>query len=330
MASQTVSLARQYLRRLSRGALATAAVFFLAVLLWERLTSHGNPDPVESHSTGTAAVLDIGVLVFREGLECILVLAAITAGMTGAQEGQRCYVAQGAGVGLAATLVTWFIAVRILDDISTKVSALNLQAGTGLLAIVVLLIVMNWFFHKMYWTGWISLHNRRKRELQQNNIRGGSIQRMAFGLGLLGFSSFYREGVEVVLFLQSYRLRLGNSVVSLGVVVGLFFTAVVGILTFIVHRKLPYRNMLILTGVMLSIVLFVMVGEQAQEMQLAGWLSTTRIAWLAERTPSWMSLWFSIFPTAESLIAQAVALILVLGSYLLAQRPQANPNPTDS
>ena len=34
-----------------------------------------------------------------------------------------------------------------------------------LLAILVLLVVMNWFFHKLYWTGWISLHNQRKREL---------------------------------------------------------------------------------------------------------------------------------------------------------------------
>jgi len=40
-----------------------------------------------------------------------------------------------------------------------------LQVGTGLLAIVVLLVVMNWFFHKMYWTGWISLHNRKKQRL---------------------------------------------------------------------------------------------------------------------------------------------------------------------
>jgi NADPH-dependent ferric siderophore reductase len=39
------------------------------------------------------------------------------------------------------------------------------------LAVIVLLVVMNWFFHKMYWTGWISLHNRRKRELLKQHNR---------------------------------------------------------------------------------------------------------------------------------------------------------------
>jgi high-affinity iron transporter len=53
----------------------------------------------------------------------------------------------------------------IVDDIGKDLSALAVQAATGLLAIVVLLVVMNWFFHKLYWTRWISLHNQRKRQL---------------------------------------------------------------------------------------------------------------------------------------------------------------------
>ena len=323
MATNTVSFPRHHRRQAFWSWLAAATISLFAVIVWQGFTSQGRPALAELHGAGFAGALDIGILVFREGLECILVLAAITAGMTGPQQSQRRYIGQGAIAGFAATLVTWCIAIRILDDIGTKISALHLQAATGLLAIVVLLIVMNWFFHKMYWTGWISLHNRRKRELQENN--SGDARRIAFGLGLLGFSSFYREGVEVVLFLQGYRLRLGHAVISLGVLIGLFFTALVGVVTFLAHKKLPYKKMLVLTGVMLGVVLFVMVGEQAQEMQLAGWLSTTRIPWLSTRIPSWMSLWFSIFPTWESLTAQTIAVILVLGSYIVAQKPQSRP-----
>jgi high-affinity iron transporter len=180
---------------------------------------------------------------------------------------------------------------------------------------------MNWFFHKMYWTGWISLHNRRKQALLRESGTQASTRSILTGFGLLGFSSFYREGVEVVLFLQSYRLRLGNEVVLYGVLLGLLFTSVVAILTFVTHRKLPYRRMLILTGVMLALVLFVMVGEQAQEMQSAHWLPATQIPWLVNRIPAWMGLWFSVFPTVESLVGQTLALVVVLGSYFLAQRP---------
>jgi high-affinity iron transporter len=300
---------------------SSALVLVSAVLVWQGLTEHGNPAPVTRAPGSFSAILDIGILVFREGLECILVLAAVTASMTGTQQTHRRPVAAGVGVGLVATLVTWFVAVHVLDDISSKISALNLQAATGLLAILVLLVVMNWFFHKMYWTGWISMHNRRKRDLLDADSKESDRQRIALGLGLLGFSSLYREGVEVVLFLQSYRLRLGSRVILYGVLIGLSLCVVVAVLTFAVHRRLPYRKMLVITGVMLGVVLLVMTGEQAQEMQLAHWLPTTRIAWLADRIPAWMGLWFSVFPTVQTLVGQAVAGILVLGSYVLAQRP---------
>lgn len=289
----------------------------IGALAWRTEVVDGTPDPTLLGASRTSAVLDIGVLVFREGLECILVLAAITASMTGPQENQRRPVAFGVVVGMFATLVTWFIAIRVLDDLSGNVPALELQAATGLLAIIVLLIVMNWFFHKMYWTGWISLHNRKKRELTtQENTK----KRLLWGLGMLGFSSFYREGFEVVLFLQSYRLKLGSSVVRDGVWIGLALSAIVAVLTFVAHRKLPYRRMLVFTGILLGAVLLVMVGEQVQEMQLAHWLPSHEIPWLAPCIPAWMGLWFAVFPNIESLAGQAIAFLAVVGSYLLAGR----------
>jgi high-affinity iron transporter len=66
-------------------------------------------------------------------------------------------------------------------------------------------------------------------------------------------------------------------------------------------------------------VLLVMVGEEAQEMQFARWLPTTEIPLLVHVIPSWMGLWFSVFPTVETLTAQALAGLLVLGSYITAQ-----------
>jgi hypothetical protein len=77
--------------------------------------------------------------------------------------------------------------------------------------------------------------------------------------------------------------------------------------------------MLVATGVMLAFVLLVMVGEEAQEMQLARWLPTTEIPSLVHVIPSWMGLWFSVFPTVETLSAQALAGLLVFGSYITAQ-----------
>ncbi len=255
------------------------AIAVVAMIVWQGITAHGAPDPTQPNTSPTVAFLDIGILVFREGLECILVLAAITASMTGPKRAHRKPVAAGAGVAFGATLITWFIAVRIVDSLSDNMRALDLQAATGLLAVVVLLVIMNWFFHKIYWGGWIRAHNRRRKALVENGHEIGK-QSLLWGLILLGFTSLYREGFEVVLFLQSYNLRLGGGVVLKGALLGIALSAMVAVLTFILQQRLPYRKMLITTGVLLGVVLLVMVGEQAQEMQLAHWISTTPIAWL--------------------------------------------------
>ena len=292
----------------------------LAALVWTAIASSGAPDPTTLDSPSAAKALDIAILVFREGLECILVLAAITASMKGSAQSYQRPVAAGAALAFAATLLTWFGVVGAVDALQDRLPALDVQAGTGLVAVIVLLVVMNWFFHKVYWTGWISMHNRRKRTLMSDS---GTLEekakRVLIGLALLGFTSLYREGFEVVLFLQSYRLRIGGGVVLAGVIAGLVLTAIVAVLTFIAHRKLPYRKMLVFTGFMLGVVLLVMVGEQAQEMQLAHWIPTTMIASLAHVLPAWMGLWFSVFPTVETLAAQAIAAVIVLGSYYIAR-----------
>ena len=281
---------------------------------------HGSPDPMQPNTTPTVAFLDIGILVFREGLECILVLAAITASMTGNKQAHRRPVAVGAGVAFIATLVTWFVAVRIVDALSDNMPALDLQAATGLLAVIVLLIIMNWFFHKIYWGGWIRAHNRRRKALLENaaavEISKRSLQ---FGLVLLGFTSLYREGFEVVLFLQSYNLRLGGGVVLKGALLGVVLSGMVAVLTFVLQQRLPYRKMLITTGILLGLVLLVMVGEQAQEMQLAHWISRTEISWLADLIPPWVGMWFAVFPTYETIAAQLFAAVLVVGSYYAAR-----------
>lgn len=293
----------------------------LAILLWAGITAAGVPDPTDGTKSKWAVILDIAVLVFREGLECILVLTAITASMTGPTAHHRKPVAVGAGIGAVATMITWFIAVKIIGDMSQNMDALQVQAWTGLLAVIVLLIVMNWFFHKIYWSGWISLHNRKKKELQaQERSEEVSVAKLFWGLGLLGFASFYREGFEVVLFLQSYNLQMGGQIVGLGALLGVIFSGIVAVLTFILHQRLPYRKMLELTGVLLGGVLLVMVGEQAQEMQLAKWIPATPIPWLEPFMPGWMGLWFSVFPTVETLAAQALAAAIVIGSFFLAKK----------
>jgi high-affinity iron transporter len=295
--------------------LLVSLVALLAVVLVAQAVDGGVSDPTSTHLSSGAAAFNSGLLVFREGLESILVLMAIVASLMGSNRSLRRPIAAGAGIGLVATVATWFAAVWVEDRLaSLGISPLGMQAATGLVAIAVLLLVMNWFFHRVYWTGWISQHNRTKKGLLA--LTGPRAERKIFlGLAFLGFASVYREGFEVVLFLQNMRLGYGSGTVLAGAGVAAVLIAMVGAVTFLNHHRLPYKRMLVATGVMLGVVLIVMVGEQVQEMQQAGWLSTTPVG---VGFPNWLGTWFATFANVEGLVAQAVAAVVVIGSYVLA------------
>ncbi|HEX4123090.1 MAG TPA: FTR1 family protein [Tepidisphaeraceae bacterium] len=312
-------------------ALIASALVVLGILVWQAVYAKGSPDPTTTGTSKIAAVVEAGILVFREGLEAILVLAALTASLARTEEGYWKPVALGASMSFMATVITWFIVVAIIAGVANNMPEYDIQAATGLLAVVVLLVIMNWFFHKIYWTGWITHHNRRKRALTENPQRSREI--IFRGLVLIGFTSVYREGFEVVLFLQTLRLQAGH-VIIWGVLIGLALTTIVAVLTFALHYRLPYKRMLVLTGIMLGGVLMVMVGETITEMQQANWLPDGNIAthlphWLAAiigtspawlNWPDWMNTWFSIYPDWFSLSAQVASVAFVVGSFYLARR----------
>jgi high-affinity iron transporter len=191
----------------------------------------------------------------------------------------------------------------------------------GLIAIGVLLLVLNWFFHRVYWTGHISKFHKRRRRLL-GVATGGLLSAQLVGFVLLGFSTVYREGFETVLFLQALELNSGLPVVLEGVALGSLAVAAVAVSTFVLERKLPYKKMLIVTGVLLTVVLMVMMGKTVRIMQGVGWVPITPID---VSLPYWTGIWLGLFPTVETMLAQLAGGVFVIGSYLLAERLKHRP-----
>src|SRR3984885_15439946 len=86
---------RQLVRSMT---IVAGAAALAAVLVWQGITAAGNPSPTPGTSFPVAA-LDVAVLVTREGLECILVLAALIAGLKGKDYGYQRPIQAGAGLG---------------------------------------------------------------------------------------------------------------------------------------------------------------------------------------------------------------------------------------
>jgi high-affinity iron transporter len=264
----------------------------------------------------TTIVVNGAIIVFREGLEAVLILAAITASFVGTKRHLRRPVLLGALMGLGATVLTWIIAQLLLHLLGN--GGLQLQAVTGLVAIGVLLLVTNWFFHRVYWSQWISRFNRRRKAIERLD-RVGFLSGQALGLVVLGLSSVYREGLETVLFLQAMQSSAGTGAAALGAGIGLAATLIVGLITFKLQRKLPFKRMLILTGVLIALVLAVMVGTTIHNMQGVGWLASTTTSF---DVPLDWSTWLGIYPTWQGIGAQLTALVFVLGSYIAAREIQ--------
>src|SRR4051794_11334762 len=268
-------------------------------------------DPTESADgqSHTTVVIDSAIIVFREGLEAVLIFAAVIASFVGANKARRRPVVGGAGIGFLAALLTWFLVQALLSFFSDY--GPQLEAVTGLIAVIVLLVVLNWFLHTVYWTNHIKKQHSRRRAI----LAGGSAATL--GLVLLGFSSVYREGFEVVLFLQSLQIKAGTNAVLEGVALGLAGTAMVGVLTFVLQRRLHYKRMLIVTGVMIGFVLVVMIGGTAATFQDLGWLPKHE---LGVAIPDWAGRWFEVYPTVETIAVQITAALFVVGSYFAAEQ----------
>ena len=268
---------------------------------------------VGQESSPVAVGTNAGLIVFREGMEAVIILAALMSSMRRAEERKyRKPMWIGTGLALLATAGIWVLANSVLQSLARYGE--KLEAVVSLIAVAVLLVIMNWFLHKIYWTSWIASFHSRKRSIL--NGEAG----LVLGLVMLGFASVFREGFEVVLFLQALVLEAGIGVVLAGTAAGLLVVVMLGVLTFRMQVRLPYRTMLIVTGILISLVLLQITGKTVYTMQIVGWMPIHTIQFVT--IPYWWGTWFGIYPTWEGLILQFMAAGFVIGSYFLAERKQ--------
>ena len=260
-----------------------------------------------------AVVFNSAIIVFREGLEAVLIFASLMASLIGARQIYRKPMVLGAVLASVATLITWLLFALVLS--SLKQYGERLEAIVSLFAIAILLLILNWFLHDAYWSRWIQRFHGRKRSLV------GAATGQTLGLILMGFTSVYREGFETTLFLQALVLDAGTFAVLEGVALGLAGTAAIGVLIFKVQAKLPYKRMLILTGLLITAVLVTMVGNTVHLFQAVGWMPINLIDGV--EVPYWAGVWLGVYPTWEGIVAQVSSAIFVIGSYFIAEELQA-------
>lgn len=174
----------------------------------------------------------------------------------------------------------------------------------------VLFYVSYWLFAKREAARWQAYIKHRA----QAAVSRGSL----VALALAGFLAVYREGAETVLFYQA--LIVGQPGQGLAMLVGALVAAMSLAGVYLVlnsgSRRLPLGQFFGVTAVLLYVLAFSFTGKGVVELQTAGWVPATRLPWAPE-----FSL-LGVFPTLESLLPQALLLVLGIRVVAMAMRRQ--------
>jgi high-affinity iron transporter len=248
-------------------------------------------------------------IIGREGMEAIIILAALLAGLRGPEQAEtRRWIGGGALLGVALSLVTFWLSQTIVRSLMRYGE--NLEAVVSVLAVIVLLMVTNWVFHKVYWVGW----NTKLRTFSKSAQKVRTARWEVVALLGVGFLTVYREGFETTVFMQSLLLEGGKGAVGLGVLAGFLFVGGVGAAIFLFGAKLPYRRLLVITGVLVVSIMVTFLGSTVRLFQTVGWLPVHPIPGL--QIPSWAGLWLGLYPSWEGILIPPLALVYVGGAWL--------------
>ncbi len=246
-------------------------------------------------------------ILFREGLEAVLVVAALLGYLEASRNTQyRGAVLKGVGGAVVATALT-FVAATLFIQLAPLQREL-LEAGTALLAVGVLFYVSFWLITR--------LEHRRWMEFVKAKVWTAATTGSTAALVGVGFTAVYREGFETVLFYQaliSFARGLLGWVV-LGALLGVAALGAIGWVIFKAGRKIPVKAFLTTAVTMIMVLSVAFIGNAVRGFQEAALIPVTFIESLP-RLPIFLAQLTGWYPTTQTIAAQAaLAAIYVAGA----------------
>jgi high-affinity iron transporter len=253
------------------------------------------------------------VIVLREAFEAVLIIVAILAVLraVGASHAAR-WVHAGwiAAVGVGA--IAWFVSDSLME--SSGINRELLEAITSLVAVAVLLYMGFWLHRRTQIARW--------KAFIEQQITATLTSGKLFGLAVIAFFAVFREALETVLFLVALSLDAGadgRRFIASGVVASLVCTILLAWLLVRFSARLPLRTMFAVTAALMMALSVVLGGKALHALQEIGASSVTALPHALR-----VDL-LGIYPTVETLVAQA---LLVIFSIVLWFRAQPRPTTT--
>jgi high-affinity iron transporter len=253
----------------------------------------------------SSAFIQAAVILLREGLEAMLVIAALAGYLTKSGAGHRIQALYGgslAAVG-ASIIAAWLFAVLNSGQHSDVLEGIIILVAASLM-----LYVSGWLMVKQDPRGWQDyLAHKADNALAQDTV---------WAVAALAFLAVFREGAETVLFINalasaeggwSAGLFAGLGAATIGLVVLFYFINLIA-------QKLPLRPLFIITSAFLFAMAIKFIGEAVQEFQEGAMLPVTEL-----KSAAWLGA-IGLNPSVEALSAQLLVIVFALATYSVVQR----------
>jgi high-affinity iron transporter len=253
----------------------------------------------------SSAFIQAAVILLREGLEAMLVIAALAGYLRKVGSAHRVGALYGGAlVAVGASFIAaWVFAVFNSGDHSDV-----LEGFIILFAAALMLYVSGWLMVKQDPRGWQDyLAHKADQALSQDTV---------WAIGALAFFAVFREGAETVLFINALAKTEGGW--SAGLFAGLAAAAVALAVLFyfinLIARKLPLRPLFIVTSAFLFAMAIKFIGEAVQEFQEQAIITVTDVSGSAFLTA------IGLNPTLEALSIQLLVILFAFATYSVVQR----------
>jgi len=253
----------------------------------------------------TTTFVQAVIILVREGLEALLVVAALAAylGKVGARQRLSALYA-GAGLAIVASIAM----AAVFEHFNAGTHNDLLEGTIIMLAAALMLYVSGWLFIRQDPRAWQSFLTAKADAALSRET--------AIAVAALAFLAVFREGAETVLFIHALATTSGGWSVEL--ILGLLAAGAVLVVLFfainIIARRLPLRPVFLVTSAFLFVMAIKFVGEGLQEFQEQQLISYTEI-----KSGGWLTA-IGFNPTWEAVAAQLAVIVVAVITVLVLDR----------
>ncbi len=257
--------------------------------------------------SGGAAFTGSFIILLREGVEAILVLAAIMAALikTGRRDAIK-YIHAGWIGAVVLGVITWWVAENL---ISISGASRELTEGVAALVAAAILIYVGFWLHN-------ASHSQRWKQFVEQKVTNAMEGSTLWVLALVSFIAVYREMFETVLFYQAMWVQVdagSEHSFIMGIVAAIALLVVISFLVYRLGVKLPIRQFFQINAILLFVLAVVFAGQGVARLQEVGMVGASHFSF-----PRIEML--GIYPTEQTLGLQLVVLIIGAGLMLYQRR----------